>query len=293
MLLSRIRKHLPGYLFLVPALIVFGLFSWYPIIQGLLLSFRKWTAEESTFVGLDNFRFVLSDPVFAIAWKNTVMFVVLGLLFGYLVPLVMAITMNEMRRLKGFLRVAYYLPSVLPGVVVIMLWKWIYDPAVGVLNMLLKLLHMQPSMWYQNSTTVIPSLVLMSIWTFAGSTALIYLAALQNIPGYLYESAELDGAGPLQKLWHITLPQVRGVMLVILVLQIIGTTQTFVEPLVMTAGGPNNASMTVMLLIYRYAFQYYNFGAAAAAGLILFVVLVLFSLLYFWLTRKVGSADGT
>lgn len=285
-------RHLPTLAFLVPAVLLFATFSWYPILRGFALSLMRWSGQGVTFVGLENFHFVLSDPLFARAWRNTAAFVALGILFGYLVPVAIALAMNELRHGQTFFRAAFYLPAVLPGVVVVMLWKWIYDPAVGILNSFLRSLHLPTSMWFQSPQMVLPSLVLMSIWAYSGSTALIYLAALQDVPPQLYEAAEVDGAGPWHKLWHIALPHLRRVMLMVLILQVIGTTQVFTEPYVMTGGGPNNTSLTVMILIFRYAFEYYNLGAAAAAGLVLFAALVSLSLAYFWLTRRLDASAG-
>jgi multiple sugar transport system permease protein len=134
-----------------------------------------------------------------------------------------------------------------------------------------------------------PALAVMSTWANAGGTMLLYLAALQGVPAHLYEAAEIDGANLWRRLRHITLPQIQGVMLILLVLQIIGTMQLFTEPFVMTKGGPANATLSVVMLLYRYGFEYKNFGAAAALGLILFFVLVAFSLLYLWLTRRASN----
>ena len=131
-----------------------------------------------------------------------------------------------------------------------------------------------------------PSLVIFSTWANAGGTLLLYLAALQGVPAHLYDAAEIDGANLWQRLLHITLPQIREVMLILLVLQIIGTMQVFTEPFVMTGGGPANATLSIILLIYRQAFSYGNYGVASASGFLLFIVLVIFSALYLWLTRK-------
>ncbi|HEV2107942.1 MAG TPA: sugar ABC transporter permease, partial [Thermomicrobiales bacterium] len=140
--------------------------------------------------------------------------------------------------------------------------------------------------WLQSPDTAMLSLVIVATWTYAGGTMLIYLAALQGVPAHLYDAAEVDGANIWRRLLDITLPQMRFILMILLVLQIIGTMQVFTEPFVLTDGGPANATVTVMLLLYRYAFQYGNYGAASALGLILFAVLVAFSLLYLWLTRR-------
>ncbi|HEX6290083.1 MAG TPA: sugar ABC transporter permease [Herpetosiphonaceae bacterium] len=293
---SRWRKilahNLAAYLFLLPALILFATFSWYPIARGFIISFQRIDLiNPPQWVGLDNFRHVLSDPLFFRAWRNTLQFTLLALLLGYLVPVVLAIAVNEMRHARAYFRLAFYLPVILPPMVTILLWKWFYDPGPGLANSVLRLLGLSQQPWLQSPRTAMFSLVIMSTWANAGGTMLLYLAALQGIPAHLYDAAEIDGANLWQRLIHITLPQIRTVMLILLVLQIIGTMQVFTEPFVMTDGGPVNATITVLLLLYRYAFKFQNFGAASALGLILFVVLVIFSLLYLWLTRKTMSNE--
>jgi multiple sugar transport system permease protein len=288
---SRWRKvlahNLAAYLFLLPALILFGTFAWYPIVRGFIISFQRIDLINAPeWVGLANFRLVLNDPLFFRAWRNTLQFTGLALLLGYLVPIVLAIMVNEMRHGKAYFRLAFYLPVILPPMVTILLWKWLYDPGPGLANSVLRAVGLAPQQWLQSPRTAMASLVIMSTWANAGGTMLLYLAALQGIPAHLYDAAEIDGANLWQRLIHITLPQIRTVMLILLVLQIIGTMQVFTEPFVMTDGGPVNSTITVLLLLYRYAFKFQNFGAASALGLILFVVLAIFSLLYFWLTRK-------
>lgn len=280
------RQFLP-WLFLLPTVLGFIVFSWYPIVLGLIVSLQKYhPIRPPQFVGLANFETLFSDPLFVTAWKNTVEFSLLSLLIGYPVPVVLAILVNEVRRGKSFYRIAYYLPAVLPGVVTAVLWRWLYDPGVGLLNTVIRVFGGQGLPWLMSADTVIPSLVFMATWAGFGSTTVVYLAALQGVPSELYEAAEIDGALVLQRLRYITLPQIRPVMLTMLILQIIGTFQVFTEPFVMTSGGPNNASLTILLLIYRYAFMYFDFGVAAAAGFILFVVLLLVTLTYFRVTAR-------
>lgn len=287
----RIVAHnVPAYLFLLPALLLFATFAWYPIVRGFVISFQRIDLRNPpVWVGLENFRLVLRDPLFRIAWRNTLQFAGLALLLGYLLPVALAIAVNEMRHGKSYFRLAFYLPVILPPMVTVLLWKWFYDPGPGLANTILRLLNLSPQPWLQSPRTAMISLVILSTWANAGGTMLLYLAALQGIPAHLYDAAEIDGANVWQRLIHITLPQLRVVMLIMLVLQIIGTMQVFTEPFVMTDGGPVNATVTVLMLLYRYAFRYGNFGAASAIGLMLFVVLVAFSLIYLWLIRRFNS----
>jgi len=284
---AKLGRNVAAYLFLLPALLAFGLFAWFPIVRGLIVSFQRVDlVHPPVWVGLANFRFLLNDPLFLTAWRNTLYFVLLGLLLGYAVPFVLALAVNEVRHVRWYFRLAFYLPVVLPPIVSVFLWQWIYDPGAGLANTVLGWLHVGPQPWLQSSGEAMLSLVIVATWSYAGSTMLIYLAALQGIPAHLYDAAEVDGANLWRRLVDITLPQMRFILLVMLVLQIIGTMQVFTEPFVLTDGGPANATVTVMLLLYRYAFQYGNYGAASALGLMLFVVLVAFSLVYLWLTRR-------
>ena len=287
---NAIRRNLIAYAFLLPALLTFAFFAWYPIIRGFLLSFQKVDLiNPSAWVGWDNFRLVINDPLFARAVRNTLEFAGLALMIGYLVPFVLAVAINETRHLRGYFRLAFYVPVVLPPIVSIFLWQWIYDPGNGLANTTLGWFGIAPQAWLQSATQALPCLVVLATWANAGSTMLIYLAALQGLPPTLYDAAEVDGAGVWRRFVDILLPQMRYIMLITLILQIIGTMQVFTEPFVLTDGGPNNATITIMLLLYRYAFQYSNFGAAGALGFILFVALVLLSALYLLVTRRFAS----
>ena len=285
-----VRRQAVAIGFLLPALLLFALFSWYPIVNGMILSFQRVDlVRPAEWVGLANFRTLLDDPLFYRAWRNTGQFALYGLLLGYLVPFVLAVAINEARHLQSYFRLAFYLPVVLPPIVTVFLWQWIYDPGAGLANIALGWVGIGPQPWLQSPDTAMLSLVILATWGGAGATMLIYLAALQGIPSSRYDAAEGDGASLWRRFLDITLPQMRFIMLITLILQIIGTMQVFTEPFVLTDGGPANATLTVMLLLYRYAFQYGNYGAASALGLMLFGALVLLSLIYLWATRRFAS----
>jgi multiple sugar transport system permease protein len=172
-----------------------------------------------------------------------------------------------------------------PPVVTAILWKWFYDPGQGLFNETLRALHLPTSSWVYSTSTAVISLVLVSTWSNMGSTVLIYLAALQGIPADLYEAAELDGANILQRVRHVTVPQTRYVLLMLMLLQIVATMQVFTEPYIITGGGPQDATISVLYLIYKYAFVYFNYGGACALSIMLFVFLGIFSAFYLRLTR--------
>jgi multiple sugar transport system permease protein len=282
---------LASLLFLLPMLFVFGAFSWYPIVRTAIMSLQHTNlVAPATWVGLDNFRAVLHDPLLPIAVKNTAEFAGLALIFGYPIPLVAAVLMSEVRKRRGLYSALAYLPVVIPPVVAVLLWKTFYNAGpTGVFNTILGWIHLGPYPWLQSPRTAMPSLVLESTWANAGGTVIIYLAALTGVNAELYEAASVDGASIWRKVWHITLPQLRGVLLLTMILQIIGTAQVFLEPYLFTSGGPANATLTVLLLIYNYAFGNSlggDYGNATALSLMLAAFLALFSLTYLRATRS-------
>jgi len=198
--------------------------------------------------------------------------------------------MSEVRRLRGLFTVLAYLPVVIPPVVSVLLWKFFYDGApTGVFNTLLGYVGLGPYPWLNSQQWAMPSLVLEATWAGAGGTVIIYLAALIGVPRELYEAAEVDGAGVWRKIWHVTLPGLRGILLITFILQIIATAQVFLEPYLFTGGGPNKATLTILLMIYNYAFGASlgsDYGAATALSLMLAIVLAIFSLVYFRATRS-------
>jgi multiple sugar transport system permease protein len=282
---------LSAFVFLLPLLFVFGFFSWYPIVRTVLMSLQHTNlVQPATWAGFANFGTVIHDPLFPIAVKNTIEFALIALLFGYPIPLVAAVLMSEVRRRRGLYSVLAYLPVVIPPVVAVLLWKTFYDGGpTGVFNTILGWVGLGPYPWLQSQQTALPSLVLESTWANAGGTVIIYLAALVGVNHELYEAASVDGAGLLRKVWHVTLPQIRGVLLVTMILQIIGTAQVFLEPYLFTSGGPANSTLTVLLLIYNYAFGNSlggDYGAATALSLMLAGFLAVFSLVYLRATRS-------
>jgi multiple sugar transport system permease protein len=272
-------------------LLVFGLFSWWPIVRSVVMSVQRTNlVTDPEFVGLDNFRAVLSDPLLATAVQNTLWFALLALVFGYPVPLVLAVLMSDLRRARALYSLLAYLPVVVPPAVAVLLWRFFYDAEpTGVFNSVLGWFGLGPVPWLEDPSWAMPSLVLEATWAAAGGTVIIYLAALVSVPPEQYDAAEVDGAGVLGKVWHVTLPHLRGIMLITLILQIIGTSQVFLEPYLFTGGGPDHATLTILLLVYQYAFQNTtggDYGKATALSLLLAAALALLSLVYFRLTRR-------
>jgi multiple sugar transport system permease protein len=286
---SVFNRRFVGPIFLAPALVLFAFFSWNPIVQSFIIAFQEPSMRHDIppkFVGFQNFTVLFDDPRFYQSWYNIFIFVVLALLIGYLVPVILAIAINEMRHLKAYLRLGYYLPVIIPLVVVAILWKYVYAPDEGLLDSLLQVVGFHPVRWLINGKTAMLSLVIMATWKGAGGAMIIYLAALQGVPQQLYEAAEIDGASIWQRIRSITLPHILPVMFILFILQIIGTAQLFVEPFIMTQGGPAYKTYSVLMYIYDAAFRYYDYGVAAAMGLILFMVLVALTIVYFAIQRR-------
>ncbi|WP_238650230.1 carbohydrate ABC transporter permease [Paenibacillus piscarius] len=283
---NRWKKNMWGLLFLVPALIIFVLFMWVPIFKGFLYSFYTVDfVKGNTFVGLDNYARALTDPDVLIAVQNTLYYMLLCLVIGFWVPIAFAIAISELRRFGGFVRVAAYLPYVMPAVVLYGLWRWLYDP-VGPINALLGSAGVEQIAFLTDTRWSMVSLVLMETWQQFGSGMLIYLAAVLSIPRDWYEAAEIDGAGVWARIRHITLPSLRNLILLMLILQIIATSQGYQSQLALLDGGPNNATLTYALLIVKYAFTRLDYGTATALGMLMFVVLGGLGIVQFKLNKE-------
>lgn len=291
----RLRGQLGAYAFLLPALLVFTLFAWYPILRSGLLSFQQIGLKElqagdiglvnpDYYVGLDNYDRMGVDPVFKAAWRNSFEFAGLSVVMGFFVPVFVAILVNEMRRAKGFFRLVYFLPNVIPGVIALLVWQQIYKVPNGFLNTLLIELGFRYQTWIQDPVLVKPSMLIIMTWGGFGATALLYLASLQDLPTELYEAAEIDGASVFDRIRHITLPHLRPTMLILLILQIIGVAQVFLEPFVLK-NYPGQSATTPVLTIYRKAFLNGEYGLASAWSVLLIVLLAGFSLIYLRLSR--------
>ena len=294
---QKVRRNLSAYGFLIGAVVCFTFFSWYPIVREVILSFQKAVYGGGfAWAGWFNYRAIMHDPEFWIAWRNTFEFTLLALVIGFVVPFGVAILLNELRHARGYLRVLVYLPVMLPPASALLLFAYFYNPSYGLFDDILHILHLPTSQWvFQPGSgfisTAMISVVIASTWMNMGGATLIYLAALQNIPGELYEAAELEGAGLWRRIRHITIPQTRLILTVLLMLQVVSTMQMFVESFVLTngGGGVGDNTESVVMLIYQYAFaesSASNYNRASALGVILMLVLAVFSAGFLWATRE-------
>jgi multiple sugar transport system permease protein len=298
-LLPRARRNGAAWGFLIGAVLCFSFFSWYPIVREVIMSFQKPVYGGGyAFAGWSNYLRIFRDPTFWQAWRNTLEFTLLALVLGYAVPFVVAIVLNELRHARGYLRALVYLPVMLTPASALLLFAYFYNPQYGLFDDILHFLHLPTSQWvFQPGngfiSTAMVSVVIASTWMNMGSATLIYLAALQNIPGELYEAAELEGAGIFRRIRHVTIPQTRLILTLLLMLQVVATMQMFIESFVLTngGGGVGDNTQSVVMLIYQYAFALSgasNYNSASALGVILMLVLAVFSGGFLWATRERG-----
>ena len=298
-LLPRARRNAGAWAFLIGAVLCFSFFSWYPIVREVIMSFQKPVYGGGfAWTGWTNYIRIFHDPTFWQAWRNTAEFTLLALVIGFAVPFVVAIVLNELRHARGYLRIIVYLPVMLPPASALLLFAYFYNPQYGLFDDILRILHLPTSQWVLQPgtgfiSTAMVSVVIASTWMNMGSATLIYLAALQNIPGELYEAAELEGAGIFRRIRHVTVPQTRLILVLLLMLQVVATMQMFIESFVLTngGGGVGDNVQSVVMLIYQYAFAMSgasNYNSASALGVVLMLVLAVFSGGFLWVTRERG-----
>jgi multiple sugar transport system permease protein len=296
---ARAQRTASAWAFLIGAVLCFSFFSWFPIVREVIMIFQKPVyGGGNTWAGLANYVRIFHDPTFWQAWRNTLEFTILALVVGYAVPFFVAILLNELRHARGYLRVLVYLPVMLPPATALVLFSYFYNPQYGLFDRLLHAVGLPVSQWVLTPgdgffSIAMISVVIASTWMNMGSATLIYLAALQNIPGELYEAAELEGANLFQRIRHVTIPQTRLVLVMLLMLQVVATMQMFIESFVLTngGGGVDNNTQSVVMLIYQYAFAMSgasNYNSASALGVVLMLVLAVFSGGFLWATRERG-----
>ena len=289
------RNDVTGWLVMLAPVILFAFFVWEPLIENINLSLHSaqgFTIKE--FVGFDNYRKVFENPVFFEALKNTFIYLFWSMVIGFVVPIIMGILISETIHMKGFFRTAVYFPNIVPGLATVWIWSYFFNPGnTGVLNIFLSLFGIDPQPWLTDPKMTIPLIIVSMTWKGAGSTALIYMANISSINPELYEAAATDGATFWHRIRHITLPSLGGIIKTMLILQIISVFQVLYEPMVMTNGGPNNASISIMMLMYQYAFRDFDYPAAAALSVIICIILIILSGIYMKLSKpKSDSKPG-
>jgi ABC-type sugar transport system permease subunit len=286
------RSIVVPYLYMSPFLVLFLVFKVYPLVYGLYISLTDQTlgVANATFVGLSNYARLPQDPRFVHSLLNTFQFTLEATVPVLCVPLLLAVLLSRPWPLRTFVRSAFFFPQTLSVVTLGLIWVWLLDPLVGPFNFYLKQLGFSPPVWFGDPRTAMLSIVMTVVWGTAGYYMVIYLAGLQDIPRVLYEAAAIDGAGAWRSFWSITAPLLGRVFLLVGVVHVIGAFQIFGQVLVLTGGGPADATRTIVQHIYDTGFQgEFAFGSAAAMSWVLFVIIVAFSVAQFRLQR--GSSD--
>ncbi|MEK3916041.1 carbohydrate ABC transporter permease [Paenibacillus sp. FSL H7-0331] len=282
---KKLNWYLWGTLFVLPELILFFIFLWVPIFKGIVYSFYSIDfVDGNQFIGLENYLNIAQDELLFTSIQNTLYYMALGILLGFWIPPLVAIAVTELKYFQGAARIIGYLPSAVPAIVLYGMWLWFFD-AVGPINSLLESIGFTKVDFFSSQMSMI-SIVLLETWQSFGAATLIYIAAIVSIPKDLYEAAEIDGASIWQRIRHITLPSIKTLMVLLLLLQLITTSQGFQAQLSMTDGGPNNATLTYLLWINHTAFRDLDFGKASAMGSLMFFVLILLSIVYNLLQRR-------
>ena len=283
------KRNISGWLLLVPSVLLFILLVWRPIVIGIEYSFFKlqgFTRVE--FVGLKNYIDVITDTNFIQTLWNTVQYVLWSLIIGFPLPFLCAIMLNEMIHGKEFIKFTSYLPVVIPGIATSLIWRMIYlDGSGGLVNMIRSWFGLDPMQLLSNKHLVIPLIVITMTWNGFGGSLLMYLATLQGINQELFEAARLDGAGFLGRIRYVLFPYMKGTLLLMLVRQIIGVFNVMDQPLAMTGGGPNGASLSLGLTNYFYAFKYGQYDKSLALGVITFIMMVGLTVIYFRVEKSV------
>jgi multiple sugar transport system permease protein len=276
---QRAREEFAGYLFIMPWLLGFLVFTAGTMLFSLgLTAFKADLLTPARFVGFGNFAKLARDPLFYKSLVVTSYYTFFTVPLSVMLGLTIAVALNQQVPARSLWRALYYMPSVVSGLAVAILWSWVFHPEIGLLNQGLRLIGIEGPRWLFSETWVMPAFILMGLWS-SGSNMLLYLGGLQGIPTILYEAAKIDGANRWQSFWRITLPLLSPTIFFSLIITMIGSFQVFTQALVMTEGGPNFATLTMVLYLYRKGFQNLEFGYASAVAWILTLIILGMTLL--------------
>ena len=272
-ILKFIKKDFTAWLLMIPSILLFIFYIFSPLINNISFSFYEVIGgEKEKFIGLQNYIDLFQNEHFYKALGNTFEFALWSVIIGFFIPVILAVILNEIIHLTGLFRTLIYIPNVIPGMAVAVMWLYLFSPeSYGTLNSLFNI----ESLWLHDKDIVIPLIVLTMTWKGAGATTLIYLATLQSIDTVQYEAARLEGANAFQRFKYVTWPHLLSQMKVLFILQIVSVFQLYYEPMVMTkGGGPDNESLSLVLLIYNYAFKDGNVGLASALSVVVSLILL-------------------
>lgn len=280
------------YLFLIPAFLVFGVFTFWPLVQSLYLSFFKYniiSINSPKFVGIKNYSYIFHDQVFWTSIINTLVYVFGTIPFKLLIGLLLAIAVNsKLMSFKTFYRTCFYMPVICSMVAVSIVWSIIFNPGPnGIINLILAKFKVSPLGWYSDSNLSLLTVMLLGIWKEIGYVMMIYLSGLMAIPQDIYEAAALDPVSPFQKFWYLTLPLLKPTTIFLLITEVIGSFQVFTPVYVITGGGPGYSSTTIINYLYNKGFKDYTMGQACAVAYVLFAVLLALTIIQ----NKISKSD--
>jgi multiple sugar transport system permease protein len=274
------------YLFIAPWLIGFIVFTGGPILASLGISFTNWTGVKTIeFIGLENYTTLATDKLFWTALKNTALYSVGSVFFGVGCALLIAILLNQDIPGRNIFRTIFFMPSVTQGVAIAIMWLWVLNPQVGLLNYGLSFLGIKGPGWVTSSQWAMPALIVMAVWQ-CGNIMIILLAALQGVPRMFYEAARLDGANTWHEFRYVTLPMISPALFFVLVISVVGSFQIFTNVQIMTQGGPGTSTMVYVYYLYQNAFTFFKMGYASALGWILFLIIAVLTWLQFSASRR-------
>lgn len=277
-----------AWLFLAPSLVLFAIFTAIPVVSAFFISFTQWNLfNEVTWVGIGNYLELAKDEIFAKVLGNTAYFVLISVPVQIVLALLCALVLNRGIKGQTFFRVVYFLPVVTSTVAAALVWAWLFNSNFGLINAGLSLVGVTDlPKWMGSTRWAMPAIIIVSIWQNLGYAMVLFLAGLQNIGKDVHDAAALDGATGWDRFWHITLPLLSPTTFFVLVISIIGSFQVFELVLVMTKAGPANATNTLVYYIYQNGFQFYQMGYASAAAMVLFLIVLAFTLVQYKLQRR-------
>ena len=288
-LTPRHREAFVGYLFILPTYIGFAIFILYPLIESVRISFQEFSLlRGSTYIGLDNYVQMFADARLRIAYVNTIIFTLFAVFFNAGIGLILAVMLN--RRLpilmRNLYRSIFFFPVLIAHTYIAVIWRFLYQYDTGVINYYLGIFGVEPIPWLSNAHWAMAAIIILDVWKNTGFAMLVFLAGLQSIPSEYYEAAQLDGANERQLFFRITIPLLSPTIFFILVIFMIGALQVFDTIIVLTQGGPGDATRSVVLYVYEIAFRTFNMGYAAAVSMTLFAIILVLTALQFWISRR-------
>jgi multiple sugar transport system permease protein len=286
---KNIKKQLPNYLFILPHFFFFTLFVLYPIFRGMQISLYDWKImlKVQHFIGFANYEALFKDKIFWQVMRNTGVFMVYTVVMNVILGLLLATGLKRQFFASNFFRVLFYAPAILSVSVLGIIGQRVWDTQLGVINYFLtEIFHGPRVSWLGEPGNVLPVIAVTTVWWTVGFPMLVFIAGLQNIPDHLYEAAKIDGAGPLQSFFYITIPLIMPTMLFIVVTQFIAHMQVFAQPYIISGGGPGNASRTAVMYLYETAWKFFRFGYASSVAVMLALVMIVVTIFLFGVMRR-------